>query len=93
LRPLWSLDPSVNFLNHGSFGACPRPVLALQASLREEMEREPVDFLAARLPARLSAAREHWPASLAPMRLTWYSWPTRPPGKRGAALTGFRSRR
>lgn len=33
-------------------------MLALQASLREEMEREPVDFLAARLPARLSAARE-----------------------------------
>jgi isopenicillin-N epimerase len=58
LRSLWTLDPSVNFLNHGSFGACPRPVLALQASLRQEMEREPVDFLAARLPERLNAARE-----------------------------------
>ena len=58
LRSHWTLDRSVNFLNHGSFGACPRSVLALQASLREEMEREPVDFLAARLPARLNAARE-----------------------------------
>jgi isopenicillin-N epimerase len=58
LRSLWSLDPSVNYLNHGSYGACPRPVLALQASLREELEREPVDFLSARLPARLQAARE-----------------------------------
>jgi isopenicillin-N epimerase len=55
---LWSLDPSVTYLNHGSFGACPSAVLAVQSSLRQEMEREPVDFLAATLPARLNAARE-----------------------------------
>jgi isopenicillin-N epimerase len=58
LRSLWCLDPSVQYLNHGSFGACPGPVLALQSSLREEMEREPVDFLSARLPGRLDQARE-----------------------------------
>jgi isopenicillin-N epimerase len=55
---LWCLDPSVIYLNHGSFGACPSAVLAAQTALRLEMEREPVDFLAARLPARLNAARE-----------------------------------
>jgi isopenicillin-N epimerase len=33
-------------------------VLALQSELRQEMEREPVDFLSARLPARLNQARE-----------------------------------
>jgi isopenicillin-N epimerase len=55
---LWRLDPSVTYLNHGSFGACPAAVLAAQAALRAEMEREPVDFLVARLPARLDAARE-----------------------------------
>jgi isopenicillin-N epimerase len=58
LRSLWCLDPSVSYLNHGSFGACPQAVLAMQSSLRLQMEREPVDFLAAQLPARLNAARE-----------------------------------
>jgi isopenicillin-N epimerase len=55
---LWCLDPSVTYLNHGSFGACPSAVLEVQAALRLEMEREPVDFLVAALPARLHAARE-----------------------------------
>ncbi|HXA36987.1 MAG TPA: aminotransferase class V-fold PLP-dependent enzyme [Steroidobacteraceae bacterium] len=54
---LWCLDPSVAYLNHGSFGACPSRVLEAQAALRLEMEREPVDFLVAALPARLGAAR------------------------------------
>jgi isopenicillin-N epimerase len=58
LRSLWCLDPSITYLNHGSFGACPAAVLDVQTSLRREMELEPVDFLAARLPARLNAARE-----------------------------------
>jgi isopenicillin-N epimerase len=54
---LWCLDPSVAYLNHGSFGACPANVLELQTALRLELEREPVDFLVAALPARLNTAR------------------------------------
>jgi isopenicillin-N epimerase len=54
----WCLDPTVTYLNHGSFGACPAAVLATQAAMRLELEREPVDFLVANLPARLNAARE-----------------------------------
>jgi isopenicillin-N epimerase len=54
----WCLDPSVTYLNHGSYGACPSAVLAEQSALRLEMEREPVDFLSGTLPARLNAARD-----------------------------------
>jgi isopenicillin-N epimerase len=53
----WRLDSSVTFLNHGSYGACPEPVLAIQHELREHLEAEPVRFLTGELPARLDTAR------------------------------------
>lgn len=55
---LWTLDPNVTFLNHGSFGACPRAVVAHQRALQDELEREPVLFLARKLEARVDEARE-----------------------------------
>jgi isopenicillin-N epimerase len=51
------LDPTVTFLNHGSFGACPRPVLDAQTRWRERLESQPVRFLIRELEAHLGAAR------------------------------------
>ena len=57
LRREFLLDPEIAFLNHGSFGACPRPVFERYQAWQRELEREPVDFLARRLPGLLDDAR------------------------------------
>lgn len=44
-RGLWSLASDATFLNHGSYGACPRVVQAEQDRFRREMEAEPDDFV------------------------------------------------
>ena len=53
----WPLDPSVDFLNHGSFGATPSSVLDAQAGWRERMEREPVRFMAETFEPAMDDAR------------------------------------
>jgi isopenicillin-N epimerase len=58
LRRHWILEDETVFLNHGSFGACPRPVLEAQARLRERMEREPARFFTREAPELLGRARE-----------------------------------
>jgi isopenicillin-N epimerase len=56
-RDLFLLDPDVVYLNHGSFGACPRPVFDAYQRWQRELEREPVDLLARRLEDELTRVR------------------------------------
>ncbi len=56
LRRHWSLDPTIHFLNHGSYGATPRVVQAAQSQWRSQMEAEPVRFMQDELPDALTAA-------------------------------------
>lgn len=53
----WSMDPSIDYLNHGSFGATPIPVLELQSELRQRMERQQVLFLDHELEGMLDEVR------------------------------------
>src|ERR1700733_8170705 len=57
LKNFWPLDPKMAFLNHGSFGSCPLPVLDFQRALRDRMERQPVQFLVRDLEPMLDQAR------------------------------------
>lgn len=57
LREEFLLDPDVTFLNHGSFGACPRAVFERYQAWQLELERQPVLFLARRLDELLAEAR------------------------------------
>jgi isopenicillin-N epimerase len=57
LRDEFLLDPDVVFLNHGSFGACPRAVFERYQQWQLELERRPVEFLARRLDGLLAEAR------------------------------------
>lgn len=70
LKEEFLLRPDVVFLNHGSFGACPRVVFEEYQRLQRELESEPVDFLhtARTLPGRMAAARAELAAFLGAAR-------------------------
>ena len=58
LKQHFLLDPSVTFLNHGSFGATPKPVFKEYQRWQRELENQPVEFLGRRHNALMSASRE-----------------------------------
>jgi len=51
------LDPEITYLNHGAYGATPRPVFDAHMAWQRELEREPVDFLSRFGTERLAASR------------------------------------
>ncbi|MBK6684404.1 MAG: aminotransferase class V-fold PLP-dependent enzyme [Deltaproteobacteria bacterium] len=53
----WTLDPKVTFLNHGSFGACPRVVIDAQLAIQARLHQEPVTFFARDLPGLYQEVR------------------------------------
>lgn len=63
-RRSWRLDPAVAYLNHGSFGACPLPVLEAQRAWQDRMEADPVRFLGRELPTLLGDVRQELAAFL-----------------------------
>ncbi len=58
LAEQYLLDPEIVYLNHGSFGAVPRPVFENYQYWQRELEANPVQFLGRRAPDLLAAARE-----------------------------------
>jgi len=57
LKDLFLLDPQVVFLNHGSFGACPKAVFEAYQKWQLRLERQPVQFLGTEFPEHMRAAR------------------------------------
>ncbi len=57
LKSEFLLDPNVVFLNHGSFGACPKRVFDDYQRWQLELERQPVEFLGRRITTLLAEAR------------------------------------
>lgn len=58
LKKDFLLDPSVTFLNHGSFGATPRPVFKEYQRWQRELENQPVEFLGRRHNDLMQVSRE-----------------------------------
>ncbi len=56
-KDLFLLNPDIAFLNHGSFGATPRPVFESYQRWQRELEWQPVEFLGRRLTGLLHEAR------------------------------------
>jgi isopenicillin-N epimerase len=52
------LDPTVIYLNHGSYGATPRPVFDCYQKWQRELEAQPTEFLGRRANTLLNESRD-----------------------------------
>lgn len=58
MKSQFLLDPTITFLNHGSFGACPKPIFEEYQRFQLELETEPVLFIQKKVAGYLKVARE-----------------------------------
>lgn len=58
MKSYFHLNPEITFLNHGSFGACPKPVFEEYQRFQLELENEPVYFIQKKSTGYLKTARE-----------------------------------
>lgn len=58
MKSQFLLNPEITFLNHGSFGACPIPILENYQYWQKELEKEPVQFILKKAPIYLQTAKE-----------------------------------
>ena len=58
MKNLFLLDPSITYLNHGSFGACPISVFNDYQSWQKKLEQQPVEFITKHLWRHLEEARK-----------------------------------
>ena len=58
LRSQFLLDPDVIFLNHGSFGATPKPVFKAYQDWQRQLENQPVKFLDREIQGHFQTARQ-----------------------------------
>ena len=57
IKSQFLLDTSITFLNHGSFGACPKPIFEEYQRFQLELESDPVNFIQKKLPIYLKEAK------------------------------------
>lgn len=58
MKSQFLLDKNITFLNHGSFGACPKPIFEEYQRLQLELENEPVYFIQKKSAEYLKIAKE-----------------------------------
>ena len=46
IKSLFLLDDNITYLNHGSFGACPKPIFDSLIKWQRQLENQPIQFLA-----------------------------------------------
>ena len=57
-KDLFLLNPNITYLNHGSFGACPKAIMNKYFDLQLKLENQPIDFLDNNIKSALEKARK-----------------------------------